>query len=345
MFISSTWRKLRQFSVIAALSTTLSGCTFVFPAAELMASLSFPWPPDTPLLVASSSEVTVVHEEAGRLAVLHGETCGEADTDGREDFIRVAERLDFQNLLAEDATWITDATVFVNGWQGRFLDDPHSVRGIAAVLARISHERTILEFEVGGALSDPQFDAAYSICVTYTALAWNKAQLDISADDTDRENTFVLLDDDNPTVSSLNVLRNYREGLRFINVNTPSGVLPRGFGMALGIHEKLLQSAYSLGQSSPIRRADRVYTDRPQPNLDPGVIRQGGGGISWDSAMIMKSNDKVPSVYIGELVSIIGGNGLGYIQPPFHIEPANENLRSCGATTRDCGMAGLAFAS
>ena len=328
--------RTRLRPAVFALTFTVGGCSFLFAPPDPFDAFNFPWPDGTPLLTASRSGVDVVYEDAGVLAVLHGFSCASSDRDGQEDFVRIQERLNLAELLEEDPRWITDATVFLNGFQSKFLNEEHTLLGFAVAVARIEHVRTELNFEGGGALSSHDFKDPYELCYTYTALIWNRQELPLSADHGDPDNVFILRAEDNHSVTSLNVLRNYREGLGFIGLDTPAGVLPRGAGMAWTSGEQLLQASYSLGSGATVLDGGRSYATLPSPQgLTPTTQRQGAGGISWDSSVIFKPNDRKDDVYAAELVSVLGGEGLSLLQPPFLIEPANEK-EPCGGWFTGC---------
>jgi len=80
----------------------------------------------------------------------------------------------------------------------------------------------------------------------------------------------------------------------------------------------------------------RVYGSlAPPQNLPANTSRQGDGGISWDSSFIFKPNDKLKKVFVAEMVSVIGGNSIEILHPPFAIEPDNEK-EDCGGWFTGC---------
>lgn len=327
--------KFRSTALIL-LVTVLSGCSLVFSAAEYFEDFTFPWPDGTPIKSATTSGLDVIVEKPGQLAVLHGFSCASSDRDGTEDFVRIQEDLDLNEFLEEDANWVTNSTVFLNGFQARFLNGKRDILGVGSAIARIESQRARLQFEGGGVLVDQEFKSPYELCFTYTVLAWNRQELALSANHEDQENVFFLLPDDNKTISSLTVLRNYREGIDFIETDTPVGILPRGTGMAWTSSSQLLQTSYSLGNATAMLDSNRVYGGLTAPqNLPVNTSRQGSGGISWDSSFIFKPNDKKDDVFVAEMVSIIGGDAIKILHPPFVIEPDNEK-EACGGWFSGC---------
>jgi hypothetical protein len=308
----------------------------MFSAAEYFDGFTFPWPDGTPVKTATKSGIEVISEQPEKLAVLHGFSCASSDREGLEDFIRIQENLDLSSLLETDGRWITNATVFLNGFQGRFLDGKRDLLGLGAAVANIEVQRTQLTFEGGGVLAGGQFNSPYEMCYTYTVLAWNRLALNISANHEDQENVFLRLPGDNKSITSLNILRNYRQDIGFIEADTSVAILPRGTGMAWTSANQLLQSSYSLGAASPILESNRTYGNLAAPqNLPDDTSRQGAGGISWDSSFIFKPNDKVKKVFVAEMVSIIGGSDTKILHPPFAIEPDNEK-EPCGNWFTGC---------
>lgn len=326
---------VRRCGVLLA-AVTLTGCSLLFNPADYFGDFDFPWPEGTPIKTASRAEIAVLHEDPGTLAVVHGFSCAVSDRDGQEDFVRIQESLDFRDLLDADPRWITNATVFLNGFQASFEDNKHEVLGVSAAISGIEHERAELRFEGGGALADNKFTAPYEFCFTFTAFAWNRQELLLAADHGDRANTFFRLAQDNKSITSLNVLRNYRQEVDLIGDDTTVGLLPRGAGLAWIGSNQVLQASYAMGSATAVLESERVYDGAVQPqNLPDNTIRQGAGGLSWDSSFIFKPNDKVDDVFVAELVSVLGGDGMELLNPPFLIEPADEK-DGCGGWFTGC---------
>jgi hypothetical protein len=94
----------------------------------------------------------------------------------------------------------------------------------------------------------------------------------------------------------------------------------------------LLQLAYNLDHSEtfiasqPYRRRTVRVTPLPSPDG-----RADAGFVSWNSYAILKDNDGRRDYRFGELVSALGGNDVGVLQPPFSILPYDGASAYIGA--------------
>jgi hypothetical protein len=70
----------------------------------------------------------------------------------------------------------------------------------------------------------------------------------------------------------------------------------------------------------------------PPPPLPPNSSRVGSGFASWETSAIFKDEDTRRRYAFGELVSGLGGNDVGVIQPPFSILPKKVQS-GCGSVT------------
>ena len=131
-----------------------------------------------PTLEPSESGISTIFENPGTLIAYHGYACAELDKPGQESFVNVERSIDLP-------AYVTDATVFLNGWRLEYLHDDHDVADFGAAITRIGKEGQTLRWRATGVLSDENFDDGYSFCHYYTALAWNQGNLRLMVDHDD----------------------------------------------------------------------------------------------------------------------------------------------------------------
>ena len=195
-----------------------------------------------------------------------------------------------------------------------------------------------------GLLRDDDGKKGYDWSYNYTVIAWNNAQINAVVDHgvANANNQYCATPGD--TTIKDNYFYHFNEGTNtalssfssFIlnNAFAPSrtvAVLPRGFGLAYypctsGDHH-LVQLAYNLdyGEIFADKKIQYQKEDRtiaaPLPN--PGS-RADSGFVSWNAYAILKDNDTRRDYIFAEIVSGMGGNGVGVFQPPFSILPAED---------------------
>jgi hypothetical protein len=338
MAISAITRKHRYLKLlgILAAAVAISSCSLLFSAAPDFDPSDYPWPSDTPIKEPDEQGLKVLLEDTGNLAVLHGFSCAQSDRDGQEDFVRIQERLNLTDVLENGAGWVTDATVFLNGWDMEYIHKKHNVIGFSAAIARIKFERLELEWQAGGALAENKFDAGYRLCYAYTVLAWNANVVEMDVDHGDAENTFVIFENYNQAKTARHVLRNYRQDVGFIATSTSVGVLPRGFGMSWRQDRQLLQAAYEMGASENSVTAGANYGELDPPAIAADTMRLGDGAVSWDSGLILKDNATRHDFYAAEMVSVLAGPAVTLVHPPFAIAPREQIDQDCGGIFTGC---------
>ncbi|MDR4498522.1 MAG: hypothetical protein MRK02_11475 [Candidatus Scalindua sp.] len=157
--------------LIAAILGSCSFCTkVVIPWCGLI--------PDSPFAELTTEDRNVVFEEPETIIVYHGFGCAESNKSGIEDVLTVEQSLDIPS-------YATNATVFLNGWHLKYLHKDHHVAGIGTLIRNIRLENQTLKWEALGALSDKNFDDAYSWCYHYTVVAWNPSNINLTVDHKD----------------------------------------------------------------------------------------------------------------------------------------------------------------
>ena len=275
--------------------------------------------------------------------MFHGFGCAESNNDGKEDVLKVEQSL---NLPA----YATNATVFLNGWRVRYLSSDHEVAGLGTTIGNIRLEGNTLKWQAAGVLSDQNFDDAYRWCYNFTAVAWNPSNLNLIVDHKDGS---CYPDNSNP--SQANFFLNYVDYTTTALTSFPSflqnpdfassktvAILPRGFGFEWGNCDddhNLLQIGYNLDHSEIFIENGKKYKKKDQdvtPSLPNQASQVDSGFVSWETSAIFKDNRGRRDYSFGEVVSGLGGNDVGLIQPPFSILPReDEGFFSCGGIASD----------
>ncbi|WP_347275448.1 hypothetical protein [Candidatus Kuenenia sp.] len=302
------------FMVIAIL-TTITGCTFD-PSGETF---------DPPLAELTDSGRTLIFEDEGNIAVFHGFGCAESNKSGKEDFLRVQESMDLPD-------YATAATVFLNGWELKYLNSDHHIRGLGTGIAKIEIADRKLNWEAGGVLADRNFDDGYSWCYYYTIIAWNEAQIDALIDQNDGDELIDLVAVSNTkqnNTTALKMLPRFVHNTDFTS-REPIAVLPRGYGFEwrggiyYGRDHHLLQLAYNLDYSEIFIQYEKNYLGSDEPSLPTPASYVDSGFVSWDTKTIFKDNSLRRDYGVGEIVSVLGGSDIGILQPPFTLLPRED---------------------
>jgi hypothetical protein len=291
---------------------------------------------EAPLRPLTSTSRYPVYENPNTLIVYHGSSCAKsAKSPGsdQQDFIRVAESIDLPK-------YVGNATVFLNGWHLQYLDGDHHVAGLTTLIRRINFAGATLTWQASGALSDDNFDDPYTWCYYYTVVAWNPANIDLVVDQYDgacerdhRGLTNFFFAENEGTSTALSSFPALLQDSEF-PTNATVAVLPRGFGAQWGGGDDhhLLQIGYNLDHSEAIVKQgkykngyydDIVPSPVPIPTPTPSgwTSQVDQGFVSWDTYGIFKDNDDRRDYSFGGIVSGLGGNDVGVIQPPFSILP------------------------
>ncbi|MEO7358343.1 MAG: CARDB domain-containing protein [Ignavibacteria bacterium] len=296
---------------------------------------------DTPFAeVTDSSSSTVVFAQ-DTIAVFHGSACARSSKDGTEDIIKIEGARDLPSFA-------TNATVFLNGWKFEYLDKDHHVAGIGAVIRNIKLEENLvtkvitLKWEATGILSDKNFDDSYSMCYTFTVVAWADANVSLAIDqddgkcsDTDPKTVNFFGASNENTTTALSSYRTFLNNPAFIG-SREIAILPRGFGMGwmggCDIDHKLLHIGYNLDHSVPFIKSENYRKAGAEfnPAFQDSAAKIDSGFVSWESHAIFKDNDARREYDFGEIVSGMSGNDVFVIDPPYSILPKEDD---CGIGT------------
>jgi len=305
----------------------LASCTQIDPLFKIR-DICTPFD-DLPFVDVTAPAPQVAFEIQGQIIVMHGFGSAKLDSGRRE--IKVA-----QSVSVPD--YANHATVFLNGWKLGYLggEVDHHVSELGALITKITfdQERRSLTWNAAGALSDLPFEEGYSFTYHYTLIAWNDAVLNVRVDHSDCEsaanfpnNTFMVFNEGDTALLSFS---SFTQNRNFVGRTV---VLPRGFGFNWGGDHHLLQVAYNLDHSEIFAEGDKNYIrnklgqrlrDTPIGEFAPlpkNTRRVDSGFVSWDTFAIFKDDGRHIDYIFAERVSILSGNEVGLIQPPFVINP------------------------
>lgn len=307
---------------------SLSSCSFCSHGIGLGLNL----PDDNSQFnVITSPTREIIFEDNQNMVVYHGSSCTKTDN-GKRGSLTVEESLELP-------AYITNATVYLNGWHLKYLNDDHHVAGLGTAIDGIKLEGNTLKWKARGAISDHNFDDPYSWCYYYTVIAWNASNIHINADDNNGSsgtNDILTANWFNANNTGMETaLSNFPSFL--YNPDFPSSkkvaILPRGFGFNWNegcADHHLLQLAYNLDHSE-IYIQNQNYHKKNETNtsgLAAYTSRVDSGFVSWNTQAIFKDNDTRRNYNFGEIVSGIGGHDIDIIEPPHSISPI-EDSRSC----------------
>jgi hypothetical protein len=286
----------------------------------------------------SAAPPAKVFEDPGIIVAFHGSGTAESKKSGQQDLIKIQQSVNLPS-------YVTNATVFLNGWRVQYLSGDHHVAGLGTIIRKIAIVRGKLNWEAIGVLSDNNFDDPYNWSYAYTVLAWNEANINLAVTHTDgscdprdhRGNYFIA--DNTWNTTALSAFASFIRNVDFSSFKTVA-VLPRGFGFLWsdGDDHHLLQLGYNLDHSESFIEKGKKYKKRfeeevPMPD---SPSRVGSEFVSWATYAIFKDNDRRRDYTFGEVVSGLSGDDVGIIQPPFSILP-REGIGFSGACLAEPG--------
>lgn len=307
----------------------------------------------------TSSDHSLVFEDEGKNTVIiyHGHACADSSESGTQHVLKVVESLPLPS-------YVTNATVFLNGWHLQFKSGDHNIAGLGTVIRNISLKRNTLisyslNWEAAGVLSDDNFDDPYNWCYYYTVIGWNSSNInltvnqdDVTCDPHDQRGTNFFVSG-NGGATALSSFPRYIYSADFAS-NKTVAILPRGLGYSWyqcpATDHNLLQVAYNMDHSEILIESGKKYYSGGRyisPILPNSPSQVGIGYVTWETSAIFKDNDTVRNYNFGELVSGLGGNDLGIIQPPFSILPVDGgsggSLSSAGVETHEFVIENIPF--
>jgi hypothetical protein len=335
-------------TLIASVTTLLVSCGFCVSSELDLCSLLGNLPVNE--LTDSDNGTNSPIFDDGTIFVYHGFGCAEPKivNSGEQRSLQVE-----QSLVLP--TYAGDATVFLNGWNLKYLNGDHHVAGLGNLIGNIRLEGKTLKWNAAGLISDRNSDDSYNWCYHYTVLAWNPAKIDLAVDhndgcnDKDQGEANFFNAGNSGATTALSSFFSFLQNPSF-NLGKPVAILPRGFGYEWGgcaVDHHVLQVGYNLDHSETFIEGGKQYQKKneditPLPIPSPPsstTSRVDSDFLSWDTYAIFKDDDSRRDYHFGEMVSGLVGNDLGVIQPPFSILP-DEEIGMVGACI-ESGLEGI----
>lgn len=282
-------------------------------------------------LAITPSEETVLEDE-GILIVIHGSACADSDKPGGVDHVSM-------NGSLKMPQYVDRATVFLNGWNGKYLSDDHEFSQLLADINDIKFSGNTLTWNAVGSIADENFDDPFQWCCYYTAIGWNSKFIDAIVDHQNGScnnagecTGNVNFHEAKNQIPPLSYLSSYVFNKSFVS-KKEIAILPRGFTFAylpyFNTDHHLYQIAYNFDHSEKIIQNPKSYDHLELPNLPTDTSRVGSGYASWETQTILKDNDDTRNYRFWETFSAIAGDDVGIIQPPFSIRPMLNGSYGC----------------
>jgi hypothetical protein len=222
-------------------------------------------------------------------------------------------------------------------------DDDQHIAGLGTLVGKIRLEGKKLTWNAVGILRDDGGDEGYKWTYYYTVIAWNDAAINLLVNHDDADNfcktgtegsdNFYFAGNWYGNTQATTALSSFSAFLQNPDFppNGAVAILPRGFGFSLCGDDDLLQVAYDLDHSETFVEYGKKYQNSfgdvpaPLPGLNSLV---NSGFVTWNTYSIFKDNAERRNYGFGEIVSALGGNDVGVVQPPFSILPV-EDIDNC----------------
>ncbi len=286
-------------------------------------------------------------EEPGKIIVIHGSRCGKSNKDGRENSLCFEDEVELPS-------YVTDATVFLNGWDLQYLKGDRPVAGLGAVIGYpdgdIHIEGNKLKWKAVVVISDDNFDDGYRGCYLYTVIGWNRGAIDAVVEHDYEGNTNLAYSNDEPT--ALVSIPSYIQNRVFAGKKV--AYLPRGFYFKWGDcddhpHHHLLHIAYNMHHSEGFIAPGKFYQKLPEPSLpspsDHNYVNvdEKSAFVSWETSGLFRDNAAKRDYMFGEVFSALGGNYLGIVQPAITVRPLNVGPVGAGVMRQDVVIENVPF--
>lgn len=252
--------------------------------------------------------------------------CGESALSGQQAGVVI------QHSEALPA-YVTDATVILDGWSLQYLNAEHHVRIIHASIQNVEFMNNTLTWDAVGYITDKNFDDAYEFCYYYTILGWNSTEIDALA----VHGSNSSWPQSPPGTTALTVLASYIMDNALESQRTVA-ILPRGVEFAFAeqtwifpwacfecpVDNEVLQIGYHVVHEEQFIDPNKDY-GLSNPTLPTDASYVDLGYVSWESHYILKDNSLREDNWFREWVTVLAGDDIGLINPPFSILPIEDD--------------------
>lgn len=292
-----------------------------------------------PLTLLTSQTSHLVFETPGTIIAIHGSGSATHNAGNSAAAIKVEQSLAIP-------AYADQAAVFLNGWKLDYVGgDQHVLTlGNAITEIRVDPKAHTVTWDALGLIRDNDGKEGYNWTYQFTVVAWNNLNLNafvdqgaINSQNLDcssgqlPDNYFYA--SNSGTSSALSCFFSFLQNTAFASSKAVA-MLPRGFGFVWNDSDhNLFQIGYNM-EHSEILAQNRKYNKQNQqvaaPLPNPPASRVDSGFVSWSPYAIFEDNDTRRDYTFFELVSGLGGNDVGVIQPPFSILPDNADAPFLG---------------
>lgn len=330
--IIAVFKSLLLISIVTLTSISINSCDLIFKLCDPEVGDFCKLLNDAKVSEIIDSSTVLVREAADTLIIFHGTACAKSNNDGTQNIILIRGS---QKLPG----YVTNASVFLNGWNHNFLNGDHQFGGNGVVIRGIvlgtdSEKNKVLIWNTIGAMTDDDFDDPYSMCYNFTVVGWNAAAIDINIDQNDGGCDTVNLEKANFFVASnsgsataLSAFTSFLQSDNFNSVNTVA-ILPRGFAFGWGDcnDHHLLQLGYNLEHNEQILQSRDYKKGKTgfNPGFSNNVSKIDSGFTSWETYTLCKDNDSRRDYRFAEMVSGMSGSDVRIIQPPYSFLPRDN---------------------
>jgi hypothetical protein len=300
-----------------------------------------------PLTPLTSQTSHPVFETPGTIIAIHGSGGATHNAGNSAGAIKVEQSLPIP-------AYADQAAVILNGWKLDYVGDDHHVLALGNAITeiRVDPKAHTVTWDALGLIRDND-GKGYNWTYQFTVVAWNDLNLNafvdqgaINSQNLDcsggqlPDNYFYA--SNSGTSSALSCFFSFLQNSVFASSKAVA-VLPRGFGFVWNDSDhNLFQIAYNM-EHSEILAQNRKYNKQaqqvPAPLPNPPASHVDSGFVSWSPYAIFEDNDTRRDYTFVELVSGLGGNDVGVIQPPFSILPDSADAPFLGIFS-NCGEVG-----
>jgi len=314
-----------------------------------------------PLTQLTGGASHTVFETPGTIIAIHGSGTATHAAGSSAGAIKVQQRLAIPSYADQ-------ALVFLNGWKLDYVGDDHHVLALGTAITEIHFDPKLhtLTWTALGLIRDNDGKKGYNWTYQFTVVAWSNANLSAFVDQgafpqtpncsgTELPDNYFYATNSG-TSDALSCFFSFLQNSSFA-ANKAVAVLPRGFGFVWNDSDhNLFQLAYNMDHSEILAEVvagnivngvtgKRTYNKLGQqilaPLPNPPASHVDSGFVSWSPYTIFEDNDTRRDYTFAEMVSGLGGNDVGLIQPPFSILPTAANapllgfITTCGETPGD----------
>jgi hypothetical protein len=321
------WGVLVLFCIVIA--AFLQSCGFQPQQSYTVCSLYT----DLPLAALMNPTNHTVFETPGTIAAIHGSGGATHKANDPTKALKVQQSVPIP-------AYANQAAVFLNGWKLEYTGDDQHVLAIGGVITEIKVDTAAhtITWDALALLRDNDGEEGYTWLYNFTVVAWNAANLNAVVDQGDWSTSSCkdaaelpdryFYTSNSGTSYALSSFFSFLQNNIFVGAKSIA-VLPRGFGFVWNDSDHhLLQLAYNLDHSEILDQYKKVYYKQgqqitgPVPNAPASHVDS--QFVSWNPYTIFKDDGTRRDYTFGEMVSGLGGNDVGVVQPPYSILPTDH---------------------